>query len=300
MARAARASLAPKLDGRRFGRWIALLAAPAGPRRDHLRPIGMFPVCDDNPTLRTPIVTYGLLAVTLLVWLVAEGGGGLLSGDAYKMAVAVCNYGLVPGELTGRAPVGFALPMGPGLACLVDRDPINWYTPVLSIFLHGGWMHLIGNSLYLWVFGNNVEDSMGRLRFLAFYLICGVAAAAAHVLVSPASPVPTVGASGAISGVLGAYLVLYPRVRVRIFVPPFFLFRVAAWMMLIWWFVTQVLTGLPELSPLRRDISGGVAVWAHVGGFVTGALLVKLFEDRSRVRRRTVAGDAEVAFDRGE
>jgi membrane associated rhomboid family serine protease len=260
----------------------------------------MFPVSDDNPTLRTPVVTYALLAVTLLVWLVGEGGGGLLSGDAYRMAMSVCNYGLVPGELTGRVPVGFALPMGPGLACLVDRDPINWLTPVISIFLHGGWMHLIGNSLYLWVFGNNVEDSMGRGRFLAFYLICGVAAAAAHVLVSPSSPVPTVGASGAISGVLGAYLVLYPRVRVRIFIPPFFLFRVTAWLMLVWWFVTQVVTGLPELSPLRRDISGGVAVWAHVGGFLTGALLVKLFENRTLVRRRTVGGDARAAFETGQ
>jgi membrane associated rhomboid family serine protease len=157
-------------------------------------------------------------------------------------------------------------------------------------------MHLIGNSLYLWVFGNNVEDSMGRARFLAFYLLCGVAAAATHVLIAPASAVPTVGASGAISGVLGAYLVLYPRVRVRIFIPPFFLFRVAAWLMLIWWFVTQLITGLPELSPLRSDISGGVAVWAHVGGFVAGALLVKLFENRSLVRRRTMGGDAQAAF----
>ena len=259
----------------------------------------MFPVSDDNPTLRTPVVTYGLLAAMLLVWLIAEGGGGLLSGDAYRMAVAVCDYGLVPGELTARAPVGFALPMGPGLACLVDRDPINWLTPVLSMFLHGGWMHLIGNSLYLWVFGNNVEDSMGRWRFLAFYLICGLAAAASHVLVAPASPVPTVGASGAISGVLGAYLVLYPRVRVRIFVPPFFLFRVAAWLMLVWWFVTQVITGLPQLSPLRPDVSGGVAVWAHVGGFVAGAALVKLFQRRDLVERRTSAGDARVAFERG-
>jgi membrane associated rhomboid family serine protease len=256
----------------------------------------MFPVSDDNPTLRTPVVTYALLAVTLVVWLVVEGGGGTFSGNAYAMAASVCNYGLVPGELTGQAPVGYALPLGPGVACVVDRQAVNWLTPVLSIFLHGGWMHLLGNSLYLWVFGNNVEDSMGRGRFLVFYLLCGVAAAAAHVFSSPGSPVPTVGASGAISGILGAYLVLYPRVRVRIFLPPIFLFHVPAWAMLIWWFGTQVLAALPQFRPVGPDISGGVAVVAHIGGFVAGALLVKLFEDRSFVRRRVALGDAQRVF----
>jgi membrane associated rhomboid family serine protease len=168
------------------------------------------------------------------------------------------------------------------------------------MFLHGGWGHLLGNSLYLWVFGNNVEDSMGKFRFLAFYLLCGLAAAAAHVAVDPGSPVPTVGASGAISGVLGGYLLLYPRVRVRTYFPPLFLFHVPAWVVLIFWFGSQLLTGLPQLSPMRPDVSSGVAVWAHIGGFVAGALLVKLFEDPALVRRRTTVGDARALWARGD
>jgi membrane associated rhomboid family serine protease len=145
--------------------------------------------------------------------------------------------------------------------------------------------------MYFWVFGNNVEDSMGRARFLVFYIVCGLAAAAAHILVDPRSPVPTVGASGAISGVLGAYLVLYPRVRVRYFVFLFFI-RFPAWVALLWWFGTQVLTGLPQLNEVNPEVSGGVAVWAHVGGFVAGVLLVKLFENRTLVSRRTMVSDA--------
>jgi membrane associated rhomboid family serine protease len=202
----------------------------------------------------------------------------------------------VPAELLHTRPVGFAVQMAPGVACVVDNEPVNILTPLTSMFLHGGWAHLLGNSLFLWVFGNNVEDSMGRGRFLAFYLICGLAAAAAHMAVEPNSPVPTVGASGAISGVLGGYLLLYPRVRVRTFFPPFFLFRVPAWFVLIFWFGGQLLTGLPQLSQMRPDASSGVAVWAHIGGFVAGAVLVRFFEDRGRVARRTTAGDAQAAF----
>jgi membrane associated rhomboid family serine protease len=217
--------------------------------------------------------------------------------DEAVLGAAICNYGMVPGELTGMAPLGSGVPIGPGMACVVDDLAVNVITPVTSMFLHGSWAHLGGNALYLWVFGNNIEDSMGRARFLVFYLLCGLAAAAAHVLLDAGSPVPTVGASGAISGVLGAYLVLYPRIRVRTFFPPIFLFHVHAWMVLVFWFGTQVVAGLPELNRVDPDVSGGVAVWAHVGGFVAGVVLVKLFEDRSRVRRRTTAGDAQVAFD---
>jgi membrane associated rhomboid family serine protease len=130
---------------------------------------------------------------------------------------------------------------------------------------------------------------MGPGRFLAFYLICGLVAAGAHVLVEPASPVPTVGASGAISGVMGAYLVLYPRVRVNmlfIFIIFFKVFAIPAWIVLLWWFFIQVLTGLPQLSPTRPDVSSGVAVWAHVGGFVAGVVLIKLFENPRLVAKR--------------
>lgn len=253
----------------------------------------MFPIGDENPTIRTPVMTFLILGALLAVWVLAQGAGA----NELTLVSSVCNLGLVPGELTHRAPLGFALPMAPGLACLIDNDPINRLTPLTSMFLHGSWGHIISNSLFLWVFGNNVEDSMGRLRFLLFYLLCGLAAAATHVLINPASPVPTVGASGAISGVLGAYLVLYPRVRVRMLFPPFFIFHVVAWIVLLYWFGLQVLTGLPELNPMRRDVSGGVAVWAHVGGFVTGVLLVKLFENPRLVRRRTTVGDARAVWD---
>ncbi len=241
-------------------------------------------------------MTISILVVTWVMWFFVQG-----AGDPQALAVSICTFGLVPGKLTwGMARLGDWVPLGvtngQRLACVVDHEPVNWATPVFSVFLHGSWGHIIGNSLYLWVFGNNVEDSMGRGRFLAFYLLTGAIAAMAHVAVSPASPVPTVGASGAISGIMGAYLFLYPRVSVRTFFPPIFLFRVPAWAVLIMWFASQVLAGLPELRPLSRDISGGVAVWAHIGGFVAGAVLVHWFRDVEFLRRRKVAGDAKVVW----
>ena len=240
-------------------------------------------------------MTIAILVVTWAVWLVVQGGG-----SPFALAVSVCDFGMVPGELTRLARIGDGVPLGvidgQPLACIVDNQSINWATPILSIFLHGSWSHIIGNSLYLWVFGNNVEDSMGRWRFLAFYLLTGVVAAAAHIAVSPASPVPTVGASGAISGIMGAYLMLYPRVSVRTYFPPIFLFRVPAWAVLIFWFGSQLLAGLPQLRPFERDVSGGVAVWAHIGGFVAGAVLVHLFRNVEYLRRRKVASDAKVVW----
>jgi membrane associated rhomboid family serine protease len=220
-----------------------------------------------------------------LVWVTVQGAGF----DVYALAASACNYGLVPGELTGLAPLGQSVPLGEGLECVVDAEPINFLTPVTSMFLHGNWGHLLGNALFFWVFGNNVEDSMGHGRFAVFYLLCGLAAAATEVFVRPASPVPTVGASGAISGIMGAYLMLYPRVRVRmlfIFVIFFKVFELPAWMVLLFWFGYQVLSGLPSLNPIDPEITGGVAVWAHVGGFVAGFLLIKIFEDRRKVALR--------------
>ena len=251
----------------------------------------MIPIGDENPTLRTPIMTYALLAVTVATWVLFQGGGF----DATRLAISVCDFGLVPAELTHGRPVGFRIPIGAGLDCSIDNSQINILTPVLSMFLHGSWGHLLGNAVYFWVFGNNVEDSMGRFRFLVFYIICGLAAAVTHIFVDPTSPVPTVGASGAISGILGAYLVLYPRVHVKylfIFIIFFKVFRLPAWAVLLWWFGMQVLTGLPQLNQVNPEISGGVAVWAHVGGFVAGVLLIKLFENRSLVSRRTLVSDA--------
>ncbi|HEU4577403.1 MAG TPA: rhomboid family intramembrane serine protease [Polyangiaceae bacterium] len=245
----------------------------------------MFPLYTENPRLRAPLVTIALLLIIGAVWIFLQTGG--LS--PYALAASVCNWGLVPGELTQQATVGTAVPLGPGLACIVDREPINVLTPLTSMFLHGGWGHVLGNSLFLWVFGGSIEDSMGRPRYLAFYLICGLAAAAAQIFVNPGSPVPMVGASGAISGVMGAFLVLYPRVRVYLLVFLFFfidLIAVPAWLVLLYWFGMQVLTGLPELLAVRPDVSEGVAVWAHVGGFAAGALLIRLFANPELVRQR--------------
>ena len=252
----------------------------------------MIPISDENPTLHTPVMTWALLGTMFAVWLTAQGAGL----NELQLAKSICNYGMVPGELTHRAPLGEAVPIARGIRCIVDNDPINKFTPLTSMFLHGGWMHILGNALFFWVFGNNIEDSMGSARFLAFYLICGFAAAAAHVLMQPASPVPTVGASGAISGVLGAYLVLYPRVRVNmlfIFIIFFRVIPVPAWLVLIWWFAVQVISALPSLSQVNPDVSSGVAVWAHIGGFITGALLIKVFEKPDRVAERQAAGRAQ-------
>lgn len=251
----------------------------------------MIPISDENPVLHTPVANYIILGLIFGAWVLVQGAGF----DPTNLATSVCNLGLVPAELTGGRPVGFAVPMGQGLACVVDAEPINALTPLTSMFLHGSWGHILGNALFLWVFGNNIEDSMGAGRFVLFYLLCGLAAVGAHMAIQPASPVPTVGASGAISGVLGAYLVLYPRVRVNMLFWFLFFIRVIplpAWLVLVWWFGLQVITGLPELSPLRNDISGGVAVWAHVGGFVAGVATVKLFESEARVAARVRAGHA--------
>ncbi len=232
-------------------------------------------------------MTYAILAALVGTWVFVQGAGF----NDRQLAASICNLGMVPGEITHRAALGAGIPLGNGMACIIDNDPINALTPLISMFLHGGWLHLLGNCLFFWVFGNDIEDSMGHFRFLVFYLVCGLAAAATHILVQPGSPVPTVGASGAISGVLGAYLVLYPRVRVRMlfyFLVFFKVIAIPAWAVLLWWFAWQVLSGLPEVMSVRPEVSSGVAVWAHIGGFVTGVLLVKLFENPDLVARRSM------------
>jgi membrane associated rhomboid family serine protease len=232
----------------------------------------MFPYHDENETQRTAYVTYAIIAVNVLVWLVVQG-----AGSTFALARSVCEYGLIAGELTGMLPPGTPFPMGEGLVCLTDsgRQILNVFT---SMFLHGSWMHLLGNMWFLWIFGNNIEDSMGRARFIVFYLACGVAAALAQVLATPDSPIPMVGASGAISGVMGAYLVLYPRVRVWVLVPIGIIpisIALPAWTMLLYWAGLQFVSGLFGL--LSSEERGGVAFWAHLGGFLAGVVLVKLF-----------------------
>src|SRR3970040_1203203 len=237
----------------------------------------MFPFHDENKTLPPAYLTIVLIAINVLVWLFVEG-----AGSAIPLARAVCDLGRIPGELTGMLPPGPRFPLGGGLVCQTDpgRQVSNVIT---SMFLHGSWMHLIGNMWFLWLFGNNGEDSMGHLRYVIFYLLCGIGAALAQVAANPASGIPMVGASGAISGVMGAYLVLFPRVRVYTMVPlGFFLHRMAlpAWAMLIYWAFLQFAGGLTSIASER---AGGVAFWAHVGGFVAGLILVKVFERRDRV-----------------
>ncbi len=247
----------------------------------------MIPLSDDHRTIRPPVMTYAIIAANVASWMLVQGAGM----NDQVLAASVCNFGMVPGEITGIAAIGTGVPLGDGMACVIDSEPINRVTPLTSMFLHGSWAHLIFNLLYFWVFGNNIEDSMGRLRFLAFYLICGLVAAAAHIMVGPGSPVPTVGASGAISGIMGAYLILYPRIQVRMFFPPLFIFRVRAWVVLLLWIGGQILSGLPELTTMRPDVSSGVAFWAHIGGFVAGVVLVKFFERPSLVALRAVPGE---------
>jgi membrane associated rhomboid family serine protease len=230
----------------------------------------MFPYRDENETQRPAIVTGTIIGLNVLSWFVLQGAGTPMS-----LAKSVCELGLIPAELTGSLPPGTPFPMGEGLVCTTDPGRQVSHV-VTSMFLHGSWMHLLGNMWFLWIFGNNIEDSMGRLRFIVFYLLTGLAAALGQVLTSPDSPIPMVGASGAISGVMGAYLILYPRVRVFALVPlGFFLTSLAlpAWVMLGYWFVIQFVSGLVSVG----GEGGGVAFWAHVGGFVAGVVLVKLF-----------------------
>ena len=231
----------------------------------------MIPYHDENATQHTPIVTFAFIGLNVLAWLLLQGAGATLA-----LARSVCDLGLIPGELTGMLRPGTAFPMGEGLVCLTDpgRQVSHVFT---SMFLHGSWMHLIGNMWFLWLFGNNVEDSMGRARFVVFYLLSGVAAALTQVAVGPASGIPMVGASGAISGVMGAYLILYPRARVYTLLPLGFFFTtiaLPAWTMLLYWIGLQALSGVAGLFSEER---GGVAFWAHIGGFVAGIVLIKLF-----------------------
>ena len=243
----------------------------------------MFPIRDDNPHYLTPWVTYALVALNVLVWLLIQG-----AGTVPALPASVCTLGLVPGELLGTLPGGVQVPLGSGLACVID-DHGDWTTLFSHMFLHGSWLHLLGNLWFLWIFGNNVEDSMGHLRFVVFFLLCGLAAAGLQMAASPGSGVPMVGASGAIGGVMGAYVVLYPRVNVHLLLwLGFFVTTIAvpAYWMLGYWFVLQMFGGLGSLGAS----GGGVAFWAHIGGFVAGALLVLVFKNPRLLARHPYHG----------
>src|SRR2546429_1570419 len=229
----------------------------------------MFPYRDENPTEKPAIITVAIIIANTLVFILLQGAGA-----QGPLARSVCELGLIPGELLHTAKPGSGVELLPGVACLVGVAPKYW-TVITSMFTHGGWLHLIGNMLFLWVFGNNIEDAMGHGKFIVFYLLCGIAAAATQTFLSPHSVVPMVGASGAISGVLGAYLLLYPRVRVHtLIILPIYITSVAlpAWVMLGYWIILQVLSGLFSLSDVEK---GGVAVLSPVGGVLAGPVLVR-------------------------
>ena len=243
----------------------------------------MFPLSDENPHFLTPYVTYGLIGLNILAWVFIQG-----LGMEPRLGASVRTLGLVPGELLQTLAAGTRFEIGQGTYCVLTSTP-NWLTTVSHMFLHGGWLHIIGNLWFLWIFGNNVEDSMGHVRFAVFYLLCGLAAAAAQVLADPAAGVPMVGASGAIGGVMGGYVLLYPKVRVKMLIfLGFFIttFTIPAYGMLGYWFVAQLVGGVGSIGAQ----GGGVAFWAHIGGFVAGAALVLLFQDPELVRRHPHRG----------
>ena len=222
----------------------------------------MFPLRDDNPVTITPFVTWAIIAVNVVVFL-------------YQICLApnesqlfVYKFGSIPAVVVG----GQHLPMAAAAV-----PPV--LTLVTGMFLHGGFMHLIGNMWFLWIFGNNIEEAMGHLRYFAFYIICGLLASIGNILAYPDSTIPTIGASGAIAGAMGAYIMLYPRARVwtLIFIIFFIkLMYIPAWIVLGFWIVLQFLNG----SMAGAQNAGGVAFWAHVGGFIAGILLVGLFKRR--------------------
>jgi membrane associated rhomboid family serine protease len=231
----------------------------------------MLPIRDENPTLHPPLVTYALIAANIAVWVLVQG-----MGNEPTLSQSVCSLGLIPAEFLGRLAPGATIALGPDQVCAVHQ-PGHPLAPLTSMFMHGSWFHVLGNMWFLHVFGNNVEDVMGRFRFAIFYLLGGLAAAAAQVAAGPDSTIPMVGASGAIGAVMGSYAMLYPRAGIRTFVFLGFWAQVMvipAIFMLGYWFLIQLASG--ALAP---SSGGGVAFWAHVGGFLTGVLLTPLFRN---------------------
>jgi membrane associated rhomboid family serine protease len=235
----------------------------------------VIPLYDNVPTRRFPLVTVALIALNFAVFAYElHLSTSLLGLDGAQVNRFLFRAGMVPFEITHRVDIP-------------PPDIVPWWaTAFTAMFVHGGWLHIIFNMLFLWIFGNNVEDTMGRVKFLLFYLICGLVAAGAQVAISIDSTVPTIGASGAIAGVLGAYIVLFPRARVLSVVPVFFflpILYVPAWILLGVWFALQLVQGVFTIGG-QTD----VAFYAHIGGFVAGLLLVWVFTTpRGRARRPT-------------
>jgi membrane associated rhomboid family serine protease len=227
----------------------------------------MIPIRDDVPHTTTPWVNYFLIAMNTAVFVFE-----LLLAPAARNEF-IFQFGVVPSHTMAF------LAGAQGMPAIVAFLPL-----LTSLFLHGGWFHIIGNMWFLWIFGDNVEDYLGHGRYLLMYLLAGIAGSLLHIGFNPGSEIPSVGASGAIAGVMGAYFLLYPRARVLTLVPFFFVFFVwlPAWIMLGYWFLVQFLGGAAAAIAYSRESSGGVAVWAHVGGFCAGLLMIKVFRSRPR------------------
>jgi len=236
----------------------------------------MIPFRDSNPSGTLPVVTVGIIVVNTAVFLYELSLGTQLEGFILK-------HGLIPALVTGEGLVRRT-----GMADSAQRL-------VSTMFLHSGWVHLIGNMWYLWIFGDNIEDRLGHVGYLLFYLGCGFAGSFFHIMMNPDSLTPTIGASGAIAGVLGAYLICFPRARVATLVPVFFLpliFEFPAMVVLGLWFVVQLFSGTAAISAAAD--AGGVAWWAHIGGFVVGMVSIRLLPCRTKRRQRVYV----VRFDR--
>lgn len=232
----------------------------------------LFPIGDDNTERRIfPFVNYTLIVINVLVFLYQTGHPEFTYG-----------YSVVPAEITQGRDIAGVVPIGGELLRLYDSPSPIYLTLLSAMFMHGGLIHIAGNMLYLWIFGDNVEDRMGHLKYLIFYLLCGVLASMAHIFFAPNSRVPSLGASGAIAGVLGAYLVLFPRQNVRVYQLGMIV-NVPALIVIGLWGVLQFIGGFGSLGNVGE--SGGVAYMAHVGGFVAGLLLVFLFRNPARPPR---------------
>jgi membrane associated rhomboid family serine protease len=229
----------------------------------------MIPIKDYPGDRRTfPWVMLTVLVLNVIAFVFELGYASSNDLDSLFLSAGVTPYEFTHG----------IIPPGPPLGNV-------WVTLITSMFLHGGLLHIASNMLYLFIFGDNVEDRLGHLRFFIFYFLCGIAAGITHIVVNNGSQIPSIGASGAIAGVLAAYLVLFPHAQVRtlLLIGPFILVpRIAAAFLIVFWFITQFISGITSLSTTAQDASGGVAVWAHVGGFVAGLILVQVMRPRVR------------------
>lgn len=226
----------------------------------------MFPIRDENPTIRKPVATMAIIGLNLAVWIFIQGGGSVM-----PLVNSLCHFSLIPGHLLDKAPPGTILTLAENMECVLDgRAGLS--TLLTHAFLHGSWFHILSNLWFLWIFGDNVEDSMGVARFVAFYVLCILAAALAQIMADTSAMTPMVGASGAIGGVMGAYARLYPRAYVHTLIPLGFFVTTAAIpavYMLGYWFFIQLISAIPAVGgPVQ------IAFWAHAGGFIAGLILI--------------------------